>query len=94
MILTDGIPEIKTKKERPLGMRELVSKFKECASDPLPTSVQRIVRFAEEESGEPSQEDDWTFVLVEWVGVQEAFRGFKPGASEQTPQIIRTARPK
>ncbi len=66
IVLTDGIPEIKLKNGRMLGMRGLCRLLVETRDMSLADAVKRFIDEAGDASGKQLQDDDWTFALIQW----------------------------
>lgn len=68
IILTDGIPELNQPNGRMLGMRGFQKIYQRTRGLPLTEAVEQIVREADVARGEMTQDDDWTFAMVEYIG--------------------------
>jgi ligand-binding sensor domain-containing protein/serine phosphatase RsbU (regulator of sigma subunit) len=68
LIYTDGIPELQLANGRLLGMRRFSMICERTSSLNLEQATQQIVLAADMLRQNMSQDDDWTFAMVEWSG--------------------------
>jgi ligand-binding sensor domain-containing protein/serine phosphatase RsbU (regulator of sigma subunit) len=68
IVFTDGIPEIDMPNGRQIGMRRFASLFADSHADAVPLATRKIVQTAEKYLEDRPQDDDWTFVILDWQG--------------------------
>lgn len=85
MLLTDGIPEVAFSNGRQFGMKRLLRTYEATWNMDLDEAAKHILKEVSDALGSSSQQDDWTFVLIEW----------KPEARTAAPvlQVPRDSRP-
>lgn len=66
MALTDGLPEIMMPNGRMLGMRSIRRTYKDTKGMGLEDTAVKLVNRGDEARAGAPQEDDWTFVIVDW----------------------------
>lgn len=66
LLYTDGVPEINMANGRQLGMRRFTKLWSETLGMPLPDVISQLVVAADQVRGDAAQDDDWTFVALEW----------------------------
>ena len=68
LLYSDGIPEISLDENRLLGMRRWGRMFEETRPLDIPAASAAMVAEAEVANGTQPQEDDWTFVIIDFHG--------------------------
>lgn len=66
LIFTDGIPELVLDNGRMLGMRGMFRMFRESRDMPIDAAINYIADKADQVRKDRIQDDDWTFVMVQW----------------------------
>jgi ligand-binding sensor domain-containing protein/serine phosphatase RsbU (regulator of sigma subunit) len=66
LLFTDGLPEIKLPSGRLMGMNRLSKLYKQTMGMKLDDAAAFMVAESDKARGAGIQEDDWTFVIVEW----------------------------
>jgi sigma-B regulation protein RsbU (phosphoserine phosphatase) len=70
LIYTDGIPEIQMPNGRLLGMRRFSMLCESTRGLGLEDAAAHLVAASDTIRQNQPQDDDWTFALLEWVGMR------------------------
>ena len=67
MILTDGLAEAQLPGGKPLGMRRCREILESMRDMPIENASKAIIAAVDRERGDMVQDDDFTFVLIDWA---------------------------
>ncbi len=67
-LFTDGLPELNLPNDKMLGMRGFTRILEKSREQDLIGAVEQIISEADALRGEQTQDDDWTFAILEWNG--------------------------